>query len=104
MKPELREMARASGHLPFLDRENMGDNRPAADPIRSIRTKVLHVEIPEPTYWHIRKCAIESQMSIKDFVTELGRTASPFQLQIMDSDVRVKDEPNAPGRTTRRAA
>ena len=70
----------------------------------AIQTKVLHVEIPEPTYWHIRKCAIESQMSMKDFVAELGRTASPFQLKIPDSDLRVKDEPNEPGQDIRRAA
>lgn len=82
----------------------MSNDRPAAGPSSSVRTKVLHVEIPEPTYWHIRKCAIESQLSMKDFVTELGRTASPFQLKIMDSDLRVKDAPNDSGQNNRKAA
>lgn len=68
------------------------------------QTKVLHAEIPEATYWHIRKCAIESQLSMKDFVAELGRTASPFQLKILDSELRVKDEPNEPRQNSRRAA
>ena len=97
-------MAGLSGHLLFLDRINMSNDRPAAGPSSSVRTKVLHVEIPEPTYWHIRKCAIESQLSMKDFVAELGRTASPFQLKILDSDVRKNDEPNEPGQNNRRAA
>lgn len=42
------------------------------------RSKVLHVDIPESVYWHIRQCAIESRMSVKAFVAELGRTASPL--------------------------
>lgn len=97
-------MAGRSGHLLFLDRINMSNDKHPTDQNSSSRTKVLHVEIPEPTYWHIRKCAIESQMSMKDFVAELGRTASPFQLKILDSDVRKNDEPNEPGQDIRRAA
>lgn len=82
----------------------MSNDKHPTDQIDSARTKVLHVEIPESTYWYIRKCAIESQLSMKDFVAELGRTASPFQLKIPDSDLRVKDEQNESGQNNRRAA
>ena len=47
--------------------------------------KILHVDIPEAIYWHIRECAIESRMSMKAFVTELGRTASPINIRNTDS-------------------
>jgi hypothetical protein len=31
-------------------------------------TKILNVEIPESAYWHVRQCATESRMSMKDFM------------------------------------
>ena len=31
-------------------------------------TRTLNVEIPEAIYWHVRKCATESRMSMKDFM------------------------------------
>lgn len=55
-------------------------------------TKILHVDIPEPVYWHLRRCAIESQMSMKAFVTELGRTASPIKLTTLAPDREVINE------------
>ena len=58
-------------------------------------TKVLHVDIPEPVYWHLRRCAIESQLSMKAFVTELGRTASPIKLAILTSDQEVIENSEA---------
>jgi hypothetical protein len=30
--------------------------------------RVLNVEIPESVYWHVRQCATESRMSMKDFM------------------------------------
>lgn len=44
------------------------------------QTKILHINIPESVYWHLRRCAIESKLSMKAFVVELGRTATPTKL------------------------
>ena len=68
-----------------------GYNSDATGP-KDSPTKILHVEIPEPVYWHLRRCAIESQMSLKAFVTDLGRTASPFKLRSLDSYRKINDE------------
>jgi hypothetical protein len=43
-------------------------------------TKVLNVEIPESVYWHVRRCATESRMSMKDFMSIFCKTASPITL------------------------
>lgn len=41
-------------------------------------TKVLNVSLPEAIYWHVRKCATESQMSVKAFMAVFCRTAKPI--------------------------
>lgn len=71
-----------------------GHNSDATVP-KALPSKVLHVDIPEPIYWHLRRCAIESQMSIKGFVTELGRTASPVKLSSLISGTEVIDHSEA---------
>lgn len=39
---------------------------------------MLNVVIPEATYWHLRRCATASQMSMKEFMAEFCKTATPF--------------------------
>ena len=65
----------------------------------TVPTKVLHVDSPETTYWHIRQCAIESRMSMKGFVAELGRKALPIKLDTTDSDQDFTNESDSSGRT-----
>lgn len=43
-----------------------------------LRTKVLNVVIPEATYWHLRRCATASQMSMKEFMATFCLTATSF--------------------------
>ncbi len=71
-----------------------GHNSDAIAPKES-SSKILHVDIPEPVYWHLKRCAIESQMSMKSFVTELGRTASPITLASLTSGTEVIDHSEA---------
>lgn len=40
--------------------------------------RVLNVEIAERAYWHVRKCAAESRMSLKQFMTEFCLSAKPI--------------------------
>lgn len=42
-----------------------------------IPTKVLNVVIPEATYWHLRRCATASKMSMKEFMAIFCLTATP---------------------------
>lgn len=64
----------------------MPDDNRSLPSSRINRTKVLHVDIPESIYWHIRHCAIESRLSMKAFVTELGRTAFPLKNNAEESN------------------
>ena len=41
-------------------------------------TRILNVEIPESEYWHVRKCATESRMSMKEFMAEFCKMAKPI--------------------------
>jgi hypothetical protein len=50
------------------------NSRPVPDP----PTKVLNVSLPEAIYWQIRRCASESQMSVKAFMAVFCRTAKPI--------------------------
>lgn len=43
-----------------------------------VRRKVLNVSVPEPVYWHIRQCANESRMSLKQFMAAFCQTAKPI--------------------------
>jgi len=44
-------------------------------------TRVLNVAIPESVYWHLRQCATESRLSMKEYMTEIGRQAKAFVKQ-----------------------
>lgn len=50
-------------------------------------TKVLNVVIPESAYWQLRKCATESQMSMKEFMAEFCKTATPIFIEPVTSDL-----------------
>ena len=47
-------------------------------PLKPESTRVLNVEIPESEYWHVRKCATESRMSMKEFMAEFCKMAKPI--------------------------
>lgn len=40
--------------------------------------KTINVEVPEWIYWHVRRCATESQMSMKEFMAAFCQTAKPI--------------------------
>lgn len=58
------------------------------------QTRVLNVAIPEWVYWHIRRCATESRMSLKSFMAVFCQSARPLQ---MDHVGEVPHEPPFPG-------
>lgn len=49
------------------------------------QTKALNVVLPDDVYWHLRKCAIQSRMSLKEFMIQFCRRAEPIPL-LDDSD------------------
>lgn len=57
--------------------------------------KVLHILLPEESYWHLQQCAIESRMSLKDYMAELGRNARPFVRDTADPNSGVSDATDA---------
>lgn len=42
-------------------------------------TRTINVEVPNSVYWHIRKCAIESQLSMKDYMSKFCMEAFPYR-------------------------
>jgi hypothetical protein len=40
--------------------------------------RTLNVEVPEEIYWHVRKCATESRLSMKEFMAIFCREAHPY--------------------------
>lgn len=40
--------------------------------------RTINVEVPDSVYWHIRKCAIESQLSMKDYMSRFCLEAFPY--------------------------
>ena len=54
--------------------ENVGQTRIGS----AISTKVLNVSVPASVYWHIRRCASQSRMSVKAFISEFCQTATPI--------------------------
>ena len=55
-------------------------------------TKVLNVSVPKSVYWHIRSCASESRMSIKDFMAQFCRTATPVNVTVKPSQSNTEPE------------
>jgi hypothetical protein len=47
-------------------------------------TRTLNVEIPEAIYWHVRKCATESRMSMKDFMAIFCNEAKAIDASVED--------------------
>ena len=42
--------------------------------------RTLNVVVPETVYWHVRKCAIESRLSVKDFMALFCQEARPYPI------------------------
>ena len=42
------------------------------------KLRTLNVVVPEKVYWHVRKCAIESRLSMKDFMALFCQEARPY--------------------------
>ena len=55
-------------------------------------TKVLNVSVPKSVYWHIRSCASESRMSIKNFMAHFCRTATPINVTVKPSHSNTEPE------------
>lgn len=55
-----------------------GSEPPAEVPTGTIPTRTINVEVPEPVYWHVRRCAIESQLSMKDYMAKFCQEAWPY--------------------------
>lgn len=66
--------------------EGRGQKSPAGP------TKVLNVSVPESVYWHIRSCASESRMSIKNFMAHFCRTATPINVPVKPSHSNTEPE------------
>jgi len=55
--------------------------------------RTLNVRISASTYWHIRDCANQSRMSVKDFMERFGKLATPFPLNLSAEEENVKGQP-----------
>ncbi len=45
------------------------DEMPARPVVETeARTRTINVEVPETVYWHVRKCATESRLSMKEYM------------------------------------
>ncbi len=53
-----------------------------------VRLRTLNVEIPDETYWHVRRCATESRLSLKEFMALFCREAHPYR-----AEQGIDDEP-----------
>jgi hypothetical protein len=42
------------------------------------RIRTLNVEVPETVYWHVRKCATESRVSMKEYMARFCQEAHPY--------------------------
>ncbi|KKL92030.1 hypothetical protein LCGC14_1888750, partial [marine sediment metagenome] len=55
----------------------------AKDPVMPQQTEVLelrtlNVVVPAEVYWHVRKCATESRLSMKEYMAKFCREAWPY--------------------------
>ena len=48
-------------------------------PGQDSKTRTLNVEIPEEIYWHVRKCATDSRLSVKDYMAVFCKEAKPIE-------------------------
>lgn len=65
------------------------------EPSVSENTRVLNVAIPESVYWHLRQCATESRLSMKDYMSKIGKRAKAIDMQSEDGS-DVDDSPSGP--------
>jgi hypothetical protein len=42
------------------------------------KVRAINVEVPEETYWHVRKCAIDSHLSMKEYMGKFCQEAWPY--------------------------
>ena len=42
------------------------------------RLRAINVEVPEEVYWHIRQCATDSRLSMKDYMAKFCQEAWPY--------------------------
>ncbi len=40
--------------------------------------RAINVQVPEEVYWHVRRCATASKMSLKEFMSAFCRQAQPL--------------------------
>jgi hypothetical protein len=40
--------------------------------------RTINVEVPDAVYWHVRRCAIDSQLSMKDYMATFCQEAKPY--------------------------
>jgi len=64
------------------------DHIQQANATDKVRLRTLNVEIPDETYWHVRRCATESRLSPKEFVSSFCREAHPYR-----AEQGIDDEP-----------
>lgn len=64
----------------IVERRRMSDNsvRGGSSDSVPVSQKVLNVSIPDVVYWHIRRCAADSRMSVKAYMAAFCQTAKPI--------------------------
>lgn len=80
------------GEGAFFARKSMTNTMVPSQPNSDHTSKkVLNVEVPEVVYWHIRKCATESRMSMKEFMSVFCTTATPIPFDVDAEDNESKN-------------
>jgi len=41
-------------------------------------SRTINVEVPEEVYWHVRRCATQSRLSMKEFMARFCREAQVY--------------------------
>ena len=62
---------------------------PMAEGDKTTGLRTLNAVVPEEVYWHVRQCATESRLSMKEFMAEFCKGARPLQPR---SDEVAEDE------------
>lgn len=65
------------------------------DRTEPIPTRTINVEVPESIYWHVRKCATESRLSMKEYMTRLCGEAWDYPLELQAS-LQSEEQPGMP--------
>ena len=59
-------------------------NRPTAT---NAGRRTLNVEVPDEIYWLVRKCAIESRLSVKEYMARFCQEARPYSPEESESQI-----------------